>query len=234
MKKIGLVGGIGPASTIEYYLGIIEKCHQNKGKDVYPEIVIDSVNMSLHDRALAEKNYDCLGDYLVSSLYNLKAAGAEIAAITANAEHIAWDKVCHRFPLPVISIVDATISEIRRRGFKRVLVVGTTFRLQSGLYESVLEKAGIAAILPDDEDVLLIGNIIYPNLENGIVIPEDRQKLIDLIEKYILEENADAVLLGCTELPLVIKTGNVSVPVLNTTELHIEEICRQAIGLSLF
>ena len=234
MKKIGLVGGIGPASTMEYYLGIIEKCHKEQGRDRYPEIVIDSVNMSLHDSALAEKDYERLGDYLVASLNNLKAAGAEIAAITANAEHIVWNEVSHRFPLPVLSIVDATISEIKRKGFKKVLVIGTTFVLQSGLYESLLKKSGITAIIPADEDVLLIGNIIYPNLENGIIIPEDRQKLIGLIEKYVLQEKADSLILGCTELPLVIKSGDVSVPVLNTTELHVEEIYRKAMDESDF
>lgn len=157
MKKIGLVGGIGPASTVEYYLGLIAKCHKNQGNDIYPEIVIDSVNMAKHDRALTECDYDSLCDYLVCSLSSLKAAGAEIAAITANTEHIVWDMVCDRFPLL-----------------------------------------------------------------------EDKKKLIALAEKYIAEENADAMILGCTELPLAIKPGDVSVPTLNTTEIHINEIYRKA------
>ena len=88
MKKIGLVGGVGPASTVDYYLGLVKICQQNQGKDVYPEIVIDSVNMAQHDKALAEKDYDRLCGYLLSSLLSLKRAGAEIAAITANTEHI--------------------------------------------------------------------------------------------------------------------------------------------------
>lgn len=90
MKKIGLVGGLGPASTVDYYLGIIEKSHMEQGKDVYPEIVIDSVNMSQHINALEEKDYNRVCEYLFCSLSNLKAAGAEIAAITANTEHIVW------------------------------------------------------------------------------------------------------------------------------------------------
>lgn len=231
MKKIGLIGGIGPASTVEYYLGIIEKCRREQGEKTYPEIVIDSVNMSLHDSALIEKDYARLSDYLMCCLQNLKAAGAEIAAITANTEHIVWDMICHKFPLPVISIVDATINEIKRRGFKRVLVFGTTFTLQSGLYEKALTNAGLTPIIPTHNDIFTIGSLIYPNLENGIVIPEDKQKLIELAEKYISDENADSLILGCTELSLAIKSCDISVPVLDTTQIHIEEIYRQAVEM---
>ena len=228
MKKIGLVGGLGPASTIDYYTGLIDKTKREQGQTVYPEIVIDSVNMTLHDKALVEKDYYRLSEYLIESLENLKAAGAEIAAITANTEHIIWDMVCERFPLPVVSVVDATINEIKKNGYKRVLVFGTVFTLISGLYNNALQKNEINAIIPTDNDAELIGNLIYPNLENGIVIPEDRQKLIEVAEQYIEKYNADAMLLGCTELPLAIKPGDVSVPVLNTTLIHIEEIYKRA------
>ena len=196
-----------------------------------PEIVIDSVNMSLHDRALVEKDYVQLSDSLICSLQNLKAVGAEIAAITANTEHIVWDMIYPRLPIPVISIVDVTINEIKRRGFKKVLVFGTTFTLQSGLYETAMEKAGLTAIIPTDTDISIIGSLIYPNLENGIVIPDDKQKLIELAEKYISDENADSLLLGCTELSLAIKSCDVSVPILDTTKIHIGEIYRQAVEM---
>lgn len=139
--------------------------------------------------------------------------------------------ICDRFPLPVISIVDATVREIKRKNFKRVLVFGTMFTLKSGLYENALKQNGITAIIPSDSDISRIGSLIYPNLENGIVIPEDRRKLIEMAEKYIAEEKADAMILGCTELPLAIKPCDVSVPVLNTTEIHIEEIYRSAVEI---
>lgn len=228
MKKIGLIGGIGPASTVEYYLKLIEKSRMDHGADIYPEIVIDSVNMADHINALNEKDYDRLCEYLLSSLSALKAAGAEIAAITANTDHIVWDRICDRFPLPVISVLDATVHEIKRVGCKRVLVFGTSFTLKSGLYENALKRQGITAIVPSDKDKEIIGNLIYPNLENGIVIPEDKRKLIEIAEKYISEEKADSLLLGCTELPLAIKACDVSVPILNTTEIHINEIYQSA------
>lgn len=228
MKKIGLVGGIGPASTVEYYLGIIKKCRIEQRGNVYPEIVIDSVNMLQHDKALAENDYDKLAHYLLRSLSNLKAAGAELAAITANTEHIVWNMAHSKFPLPVISIVEATIREIKRKGFKNVLVFGTMFTLKSRLYENALNNQGITAIIPSENDISTIDSLIYPNMENGIIIPADNQKLVKMAEKYISEKDADSILLGCTELPLAIQYCDVSVPILNTTEIHINEIYRRA------
>lgn len=228
MKKIGFVGGIGPASTVEYYLGIIKKCRIEQRGNVYPEIVIDSVNMLQHDKALAENDYDKLAHYLLRSLSNLKAAGAELAAITANTEHIVWNMVHSKFPLPVISIVEATIREIKRKGFKNVLVFGTMFTLKSRLYENALNNQGITAIIPSGNDISTIDSLIYPNMENGIIIPADKQKLVKMAEKYISEKDADSILLGCTELPLAITYCDVSVPILNTTEIHINEIYRKA------
>lgn len=226
MKKIGLVGGIGPASTMEYYFGLIEKSRNERG--VYPEIVIDSVNMLKHDIALNAKDYDKICEYLLLSISNLKAAGAEIAAITANTEHIVWDMMCDKFPIPVVSIIDTTVNEIKRMGLKKILVFGTEITLRSGLYVKALEQNGILTIIPTHSDISLMGSLIYPNLENGIVVAKDREKLIELAKKYISKENADALLLGCTELSLAIKPEDVSVTTLNTTELHIREIFHKA------
>lgn len=228
MKKMGLVGGLGPASTVDYYLGLIKRCHDEQGMDVYPEIVIDSVNMSEHIEALGKGDYDTVCELLIKSINNLKAAGAEIGAITANTEHIVWDMVCEKFSLPVISILDAVVDEIKRHGYQRVLVFGTEFTMKSGMYENIFWNNNIEPIVPNEEDIITIGKLIYPNLENGIVIPEDRKKMIELAEKYIAEEKADAMLLGCTEIPLAIKPGDVSVPTLNSTEIHIKAIYDRA------
>lgn len=201
MKKIGLVGGIGPASTVEYYFGLVDKTLKENENQIYPEIVIDSVNMLKHDDALKAHDYGKLCEYLLASFSNLKAAGAEIAAITANTEHIVWDTIIDKLPLPAVSIVDAVLAEIKRMNYKRVLIFGTEYTLRSGLYESALLENGIKAIIPSDSDISKLSKLIYPNLENGIVIPGDKQEMLALANKYIVNEKTDALMLGCTELP---------------------------------
>ena len=111
---------------------------------------------------------------------------------------------------------------------KKIVVFATAWTLKSGLYANALQNAGITPIVPNDEDIELLGNLIYPNLENGIVIPEDKEKMIDLAEKYIKGNSADSLLLGCTEIPLMIKENDVSVPVINTTKIHIKAIFNEA------
>lgn len=228
MKKIGLVGGLGPASTVYYYLGLIKRCQSQNGADTYPKIVVDSADMSEHTEAFEKNDYDKICKLLLKSLADLKAAGAELAAITANTEHIVWNKICGRFPLPVISIVDAAVDEIKRGGYKRVLILGTEFTMRSGIYSEELKKCGIIPVIPDHNDMKLLGGLIYPNLENGIVIENDRKMIISLAERYIKAHKTDAVLLGCTELPLAVKSGDLSVPVLNTADIHINEIYTRA------
>ena len=224
MKKIGLVGGIGPASTVDYYLGLIEKCRAEFGENVYPEIVIDSVSLTAATDFFAQNDFDGNAKLMLRSLADLKAAGAEIAAITANTEHIIWDKIKDFFEIPVVSIVEATAAEILRKGYKRVLILGTIFTMKSGLYEKPLAERGITPILPTDEDKEKIANLFFPNLENGIVVPEDKAKMLEIVGKIAHEKSADAVLLGCTELPLMIKDGELDVPLLNTTQIHINAI----------
>lgn len=224
MKKIGLVGGIGPASTVDYYIGLIEKCRAEFGENVYPEIVIDSVSLAEATDFFAQNDFDGNARLMLKSLANLKSAGAEIAALTANTEHIVWDRFSDKFEIPVVSIVEATADEILQKGYKKVLILGTIFTMKSGLYEKPLSERGITPIVPTDEDKEKIANLFFPNLENGIVVPEDKAKMLEIVRKIARENGADAVMLGCTELPLMIKDGDLDVPLLNTTQIHIDAI----------
>ena len=225
MKKVGIVGGLGPASTIDYYRDIIEIYRKVYGDDNYPEIVIDSINMSDIIGGITNNDFDRVATYLLHSISNLEKAGASFVAIASNTPHIVWDRIVNKASIPLISIIDATCNYIVRKNYSKVLIFATKFTMKNGLYSDALSKIGIDWILPKEEDIEILGDIIYPNLENGIVIAEDKVRMIQIAEKYIKKYNADSILLGCTEIPLMIKPNDVSVPVINTTEIHIERIC---------
>lgn len=229
MRKIGLVGGLGPASTVEYYMGLNELFLSDSNMTGYPEIVIDSVDMLRYTNTLISKDYDTVAEYLLCNLSNLKAAGAQIAAITANTEHIVWDRICDHLPLPTISVVDAVTEEICRKQYKKVLVLATEWTMSSGLFEKPISQTGALPVIPSCADRKIIGSLIYPNLENGIVLPEDKAKMIEIIKKYIAAEHPDSILLGCTELPLMIKEDDIELPLINSTQVHIQKIYKESI-----
>ncbi len=227
MKKLGIVGGLGPASTIDYYRDIIEECRKRLGGDRYPEIVIDSVNMFELVSAIEREEYEAVAAQLLRSVANLKNADADFAAIASNSPHIVWDLIKDKAQIPLLSIIEAACGYIESCGYKKVLIFATKFTMKNGLYGRALTNRGINWVLPNAEDIETLGDIIYPNLENGLVISEDKKRMIGIAEKYIAREGADSLLLGCTEIPLMIKKGDVSVPVINTTEIHVARLVEE-------
>lgn len=221
-RKFGIVGGIGPASTVDYYSGLVAR--YTSRSESYPKIAIESIDMNQMLKNFQKSDYDAVCDQIVGALYNLKNAGAECAAIASNTPHILFDRIREKSPLPLISIVDATCDYMEAKGYRNVLVLGTGFTMRSGMYEAALQRRGIRATAPGEADIDRLHAIIFPNLENGLVIPEDKEKMIEITERYIAAEKIDAVILGCTEIPLMIKEGDLSVPSVNTTEIHIAAI----------
>jgi len=224
MKKVGIVGGMAPASTVDYYSGIIQGVRAKTGDDNYPQIVIDSVNMTQMLSFFDNKDWDALVNMLVGAIKNLANAGAGFAAIASNTPHIVFDKVQKQSVLPLISIVDATCQYARSKGCKKVLVIGTRFTMSSGFYSEAFGKYGITAIVPSANEQSVIHGIIFPKLEDGIVVPEDKLKMLEVVNGLMMEQHADALVLGCTELPLMIKDGDIDSLILNTTQIHIEAI----------
>ncbi|MCL1811368.1 MAG: amino acid racemase [Methanomassiliicoccaceae archaeon] len=224
MKRVGIIGGVGPASTLDYYTGIIDGYRAKNGGDSYPEIVINSIRMDEVSSLVQNKDWDALTDKLVSAVNDLANAGADFAAITANTLHIVFNEVEKRSPIPLISIVDETCKRAGSEGCRKVLVIGTLFTMQNDLYQKAFGKYGIKAVVPPKKEQEEIHGLFFPNLENGIVVPDDKRKVLEIVEKLIKEQNADALVLGCTELPLMIKEGDVDVLILNTTEIHIGSI----------
>jgi aspartate racemase len=227
MKKVGIIGGIGPVSTLDYYEGIVNAAYEQADTGDYPELVISSINMTKM-LALAEANdWKAVTNLLVNAIGDLTAAGAELGALASNTPHIVFDEIQKRVALPLVSIVEETCKYAQAQGCKKVLVLGTRFTMGSSLYSKAFQEYGIAAVVPSKSEQELIHSFIVPHLENGIVVPEDKQKMLELTNRLLLEQGADALVLGCTELPLMIQEGDLDTLLLNTTQLHIAAIVRE-------
>ena len=224
MKKVGIVGGIGPVSTLDYYSGIISGCRARTNDGNYPEIVINSINMTEMAQHLSSGDMNALINMLLSAIESLADAGAEIAAIASNTPHIVFDRVQEKSALPLVSIVEATCDRVQQQGCKKVIVIGTLFTMNSGLYSNAFEKHGITAIVPPESEQAVIHGIIFPKLEDGIVVPEDKKQMLAIAGGLLFDHQADALILGCTELPLMIQDDDLDTMIFNSTQIHIKAI----------
>jgi aspartate racemase len=225
MKKIGLIGGLGPEATVDYYNRIIDSFKNENGDLNYPEIIIYSVNMSEFIGLMREKNYDRATELLIEKIHSLEKAGAEFAAITANTPHMLFDKVRERSSLHLISIVEATVENCRKKGVKRSGLLGTGFTMNSTFYEDVFKRNGLEIVMPDEADKETINHKLFSEIELGIFKEETRSELAGIIDKMVRERRIDSVILGCTELPLILKDDTYSgIPSLNTTQIHVDAI----------
>jgi len=224
MKTIGIIGGIGPESTVDYYRGIIARYRDLTGDENYPPIIVNSINMTAMLNLLSERNYDGLLALLLHSIGALARAGANIAAIASNTPHIVFDALSAQSPLPLVSIVEAAAERAKSLGIRKALLIGTAFTMASPFYQECFSRRSVPVIVPSAGEQVEIHGIIFPELEEGIVVLEKKKCLLDICARIIEKEGVDGVILGCTELPLMIKDGDLSVCVLNTVRIHVEAI----------
>ena len=224
MKKLGIVGGIGPESTLDYYKGINAGFAKRVCGGGNPPLLIDSLNLADMYAFASNKQWPEFTERLVGSVRNLAAGGADFAVMAANTAHIVFDAVQEQSSIPLISIVEATCQAGKAKHCKTVVIFGTAFTMSSGLYNEAFARYGIAAHVPTAAEQAVIHGIIFPHLQEGIVLPEEKTAMLQIARRMITELNADALVLGCTELPLIIKPEDLPVPVLDTTEIHIEAI----------
>jgi len=227
MKTIGIIGGLGPEATVDYYKEIIEAFKTGKGDLNYPEIIIYSVNMSFFIGLMREKRYEEATAYLTEKIDKLEKAGADFAALSANTPHQLFDDLKEKSGIPLLSIVEATRDEIERRGLKRPGLFGTGLTMKATFYPDVFSRRNLDVVLPDVNDRELIDNKLFSEIELGIFKEETRNQLEGIIEKMVREQGIDSLILGCTELPLILEEERYGgVPVLNTTQIHVEAIAK--------
>jgi aspartate racemase len=227
MKTIGIIGGLGPESTLEYYKGIIDGYRNIKGEEHYPQIYINSINMTEMLNFVENNEYEKLTSMLVMNINKLENIGADFAAIASNTPHIVIDKIIEKVSIPIISIVEETCKYAQIKKLKKVLLTGTLFTMNGEFYQKEFEKYNITCIIPDEIEKEIIQNIIFPELENGIINKNDKRKFIKLCNNKIRTENIDGIVLGCTELPLMIKENDFEICILNTMGIHINSIIKK-------
>ncbi|MEW6141803.1 MAG: amino acid racemase [Chloroflexota bacterium] len=223
MKKIGIVGGMAPESTIEYYR-TITRLGPRKGKEYfYPEVLVYSLNFEEMVGLLAARDLSGLAHLLVGAIRSLHRAGAEFALLASNTPHVVFDDVAASSPVPLLSIVEETGRVAKGLGYSRVGLFGTNFTMKAGFYNRVLStRYGIAVVTPEEPEQDYIHHKIMSELVSGVIVEETRQGLCSLARVMAKEKEIQALILGCTELPMVMTQDSIGIPVLDTARIHAE------------
>lgn len=225
MKKLGMVGGLGPESTVEYYQSIITQYQEKMGsKEVLPELFINSINMYRVFEFISKDDLQGLANYLVEAIETLEKVGADFAVISANTPHIVFDEVNQRVSIPVYSIVEETVREAEKQGLKKVGLIGTKFTMENDFFKKPFEDRGKEVVVPTEKEQQYIHEKIVAELENGIVNKETKEQYLAIMEDMVKRDGIDGIILGCTELPMIIKEDDLDLPQLNTTQIHIDRI----------
>ncbi len=231
MKTVGLIGGIGPESTIEYYRSIISSYREQKPDGGYPAILVNSVNLT---QLIEWMNVNDLGkvtEYLILEVEKLAKAGADFGAFASNTPHIVFDEIQRQSRIPLISIVEATCERVQALGFKKVALFGTRFTMQGRFYPDVFSRAGIKPIVPEPEEQTYIHDKYLGELLNNIFLPETRQALLAIADELKARHGIEALILGGTELPLILRDDEHNgVRLLNTTRIHCDRIVRELLS----
>jgi len=228
MAILGIVGGIAPGSTIDYYRLIIERYRQARPASGYPSLVINSIDLTHLFRLVESTDRESLITFLHGEVERLVQAGAELALLASNTPHLVFDEVAARASIPLLSIVEATARAAKVLGLKCLGLIGTQFTMEGGFYQAVFERVGIRVMTPIDSDRSWMHRMYLGELINGQFREESRRRMMNVITQ--LRENAgiDGVILGGTELPLLLRGENPEgVQLLDTTSIHVDEALAQ-------
>lgn len=220
MKKLGLIGGTTWVSTVDYYSYINKLTNERLGGSASAELLLYSVNFAEIKAWADESNWKAIGERLSDLAARLESVGAEAIVLCANTMHIVAETVQQRVGIPVLHIVDAVAKEIEKQNGKKVALLGTGFTMDNDFYQNRLLTFGIETIVPEKQDRDFIHNSIFDELGKEIFRDETKQRYLEIIDKLNKNGGAEGIILGCTEIPLLIKQADCSVPVFDTTMIH--------------
>lgn len=227
MQRIGILGGISHASTAVYYQQIHATYLARRQDYYYPEVIVYSLNFQKFTDY--EEQGDMAGyiDYILQGLDALHHAGADFALMAANSPHAVFPQLAARTPLPLLSIVEVTARHAHARGWRRLLLLGIRFTMQSSFYAQVCAQYGIEVIVPTPAEQDVINSLIFDELVVGNFRTASRQTILHIMARY----RVDGVILGCTELPLLLRPTDTATPLLDTLTLHIQAAVDQALAV---
>jgi aspartate racemase len=220
MKKIGLVGGISWTSTLDYYRYFNEGINAQLGKLNFAECIIYSVNFGEYSKHNAKYDWDGAYKILFEAATKLKAAGADCILLGANTAHVVADRLAANIDLPLLQVTTAVSDAIHKKGLSKVGLLGTIYTMELDFYKDKLRHNGIEPIIPESkEERVWIEDVLRDELGKGILNPETKKGFIKMMDQLI-QRGAEGIILGCTEIPLIIKQEDVAFPVFDTTYIH--------------
>jgi aspartate racemase len=228
MKTIGLIGGMSWESTSEYYRIINEEIKERLGGLHSAKCLINSVDFEEIERCQSSGDWDGAGEILGNAAYSLQKGGADFIIICTNTMHKVVGKIKAKIDIPVLHIADATAKEIKRKDIQKVGLLGTTYTMEQDFYKSRIEENNIKVIVPSEKNRKEINKVIYTELCLGKIVSQSREYYKRVIEELV-QKGAQGIILGCTEIGLLIKQEDVSVPIFDTTHIHAIEAVKVAL-----
>ena len=227
MKTLGLIGGTGPESTIEYYR-LLTRQYREKADGALPHLIINSVNLTQMIGWMNANELWKVTDYLVAAFEQLQRAGADFGALTANTAHIVFDEIKQRCSLPLISMVETTCDRAKAHGFKTVALFGTRYTMQAKFYPSVFSRTDVKLVMPNDQEQEFIHDKYFNELLKDIFLPETRASLLAIADDMKARHGIEGLILGGTELPLLLRDEEHNgIRLLDTTRIHVNRLIEE-------
>lgn len=227
-KKIGILGGMSPESTIAYYEHITRRYTERFGDYGYPEIIIYSVSFQPYVDWPQQERWDLVAQGLSEAARRLEVAGADFIVIATNTMHLVFEEVQACVQVPMLGLLDAVGEVMLAGGMKKVGLLGTQYTMEKGFYQDALERRGITVLVPDVKDRQYVNTVIYNELVAGQIRDESRAGLLAVIRR-LAERGAQGVILGCTEIPMLVTEADAAMPLFDTTAIHAEAALRYAV-----
>jgi aspartate racemase len=227
MKTLGLIGGTGPESTVDYYRLLIAQYREKAGGNS-PLVIINSVNLKQMIDWTGANELGKVTDYLVEAFGKLEKAGADFGALTANTPHIVFDELKQRCSLPLISIVEATCERAEALGFKTVGLFGTRYTMQAPFYPAVFSRTNVKLVMPNAQEQEFIHDKYFNELLKDVFLPETRDALLAIADEMKERDGIEGLILGGTELPLILRREEHNgIHFLDTTRIHVDRLIKE-------